>query len=69
MLEPEPGAAKLAGVGIAVTPEGKPTTVSATAALNPPATVTVACTDPAPPCAILTELLLKPRVKLPAASR
>ena len=40
-LLPEPGAAMLDGVTVPVTPLGNPLNVNATAALNPPLTVTL----------------------------
>lgn len=49
-LDPDPGAARLAGAMVAVTPAGAPLTVSVTAFENPPATVMFAVEVPLDPC-------------------
>ena len=54
VLVPLPGAAKLAGERLAVTPEGKPVTDSATAALNPLLKVDVTLVVPLAPAAKVT---------------
>lgn len=66
MFIPEPGAARTAYPGVTVTPAGCPDTVSVTAELNPPDTVTVSCTAPDPPGATFNVGALNESVKLPA---
>jgi len=63
VADPEPGAGMLAGVKVAVTPEGTLLAASDTAALNPPAIVLVMVKFPGPPGAILTEAGLADREK------
>lgn len=48
-LVPDPGAAKLDAVNVAVTPVGNPLAARAIAALNPPLTVTVELRLAVPP--------------------
>jgi hypothetical protein len=48
--EPEPGEGILAGLKLAVTPEGKPLADSAIAPSNPPEAVAVIVDVPWPPC-------------------
>ena len=55
-LLPDPGAARLVGVKAAVTPLGNPVTEKATAALNPPLTVTFSVTLLFDPAVTETEL-------------
>jgi hypothetical protein len=54
-LEPEPGAAKLAGEKLAETPLGRPVALSVTGALNPFAPATLKFTAAFAPCARLTD--------------
>jgi hypothetical protein len=53
--DPEPGAGMLAGVKLAVTPEGKPPAERAIAELNPPEMAAVIVEFPEPPGATMTE--------------
>jgi hypothetical protein len=55
VLDPEPGAAMLAGAKVAVTPDGNPVAERVTAELNPPEGVTVRPTGTVPARATLTE--------------
>ena len=57
-LVPDPGARSCAGVNVGVTPLGTPLTESATAALNPPLTLTVRFTLPLAPATKETEFAL-----------
>jgi hypothetical protein len=54
VLEPDPGAAKLAGAKLAVRPAGNMVHESATAELNPPLTVTFTWTAELAPGASVT---------------
>ena len=51
VLEPEPGAGRLAGIQVAVNPNGSPLTANVTGELKPLVTVTVRVTDVLAPCA------------------
>jgi hypothetical protein len=51
---PEPGAAMLEGLNVAVTPDGMPEAESATAELKLPLMVEETLAEPVPPCARLT---------------
>jgi hypothetical protein len=51
---PEPGAARLPGFSVAVTPEGTPEAESAIADEKPPVMVEVILLVPLAPCAMLT---------------
>ena len=55
-LVPDPGAAKLAGVNVEVTPVGNPLAERETAELNPPLTVTVELRLTLPPAVTETAL-------------
>jgi hypothetical protein len=55
-LLPDPGEARLVGVKAAITPLGNPVTEKATAALNPPLTITLSVTLSFDPGASETEL-------------
>ena len=54
--DPEPGAGMLAGLKLAVTPEGKPPADNAIAELNPPEMAAVMVDFPEPPGATVTEV-------------
>jgi len=62
-LVPEPGAARLDGEKLAVTPLGTPLAVIATVELNAAAPVTVKVTVADVPCMMLAEVALSVRVK------
>lgn len=62
-LVPEPGAARLEGAKLAVTPLGRPLALNATAELNAEAPLTVRVTVAADPCVMLTEAALSVKVK------
>ena len=55
VLVPEPGAARLAGAKLAVTPAGSPVAERATALLKPPETATFTPAMATPPCARVTD--------------
>jgi hypothetical protein len=66
--EPDPGAAMLAGLKPAVTPEGRPLADRAMALLNPPEMAAVILDVPLAPCCAVTEVGLAVRVKLGVAA-
>jgi hypothetical protein len=55
MLDPDPGAERLADASVAVTPAGAPVTANATALENPPATVIFAVDVPLAPWRIVND--------------
>ena len=55
MEEPDPGAAMLVGLKLAVTPVGRPDALSAIAESKPPATVVLTLLVPEEPCAMVTD--------------
>jgi hypothetical protein len=56
VLVPAPGDGKMAAENPAVTPEGNPEAVNATAAWNPPVGATVSVTWPVAPCWRVSEI-------------
>ena len=63
MLAPDPGAARFAGVKLAVTPAGNPVAERAIGLLKLPETLTVTPAVTLEPCFTLTDDALRPRVK------